>query len=361
MPNPNAIVGRILRIEPNVEGLHPAEAFRRYPDGFNIAFERDQVARLFPGDQAAGLLQILEGLRKLGSPAYVETDPQTRGISRLLIPIVTRIANIVERTGEGMLVELTSSHARHLLPRKNPDYASLLDALRAARNKNAAVIVTETDSHEIIDVRPSPEEPRLTPKVPPGERQPEIKRKKWWCWFFCWFRCVSLKKAEQMFNLVSATTCNPLTASPPCIPFMYPDDGCWARASEMCRLMIAAGLNPRKVWIQGNLLAKTRNNPNCQVGWGWHVAPTLCVRRCLCWTETMVIDPSLFTGPVSESAWKAVQNDPNATLTHTDASDYFWGQTDPTYAQTNIDLQNYRLALQLRATSVGPPPYAYCP
>jgi len=75
----------------------------------------------------------------------------------------------------------------------------------------------------------------------------------------------------------------------------------------------------------------------------------------------MVIDPSLFPYPVSEEAWKAVQNDPTATLTPSDASDYFWGTTDPTYSQTNIDLQYYRLQLQNRALSVGAPPYAYCP
>ena len=362
MPNPNTIVGRILRIDPSVEKIPAAEAFRRYPDGFRVGFEGDQTVQLFPGDRASGILQILEGLRQLGAPVYVELDPQTRGIARLLIPIVTRVLKILERAGEGMLVDLASSHARHLLARKNPDYASLLEALRAALNQNAPVIVTETDNHEIIDVRPSPEEPKLSPKTPPGETKAQPKRRRWWfCCCFYWFRCVSLARAEQLFNLVSATTCNPLTVPAPCIPFLYPDDGCWARASEMCRLMIAAGANPRKVWIQGSLLVKTRNNPNCQVQWGWHVAPTLCVRQGFCCVETMVIDPSLFPGPVSEDAWKAVQNDPSATLTPSDASDYFWGQTDPTYTQTNIDLQTYRLYLQNRALSVGAPPYAYCP
>jgi len=362
MPNQNAIVGRIVRIEPSVEGVPAPEAIRRYPDGFRIAVEGDQTARLYPGERAAGILQILEGLRQLRAPVYLEVDPQTRAIARLLIPLITRVANIVERVGEGMLIDLTNSHARHLLARKNPDYAALLDALRSAQSKNAALIVTETDDHEIIDVRPSSEEPKISGTIPSVEKKKARRFPKWWwCRCFCWFRCVSLKTAEQMFNLVSATTCNPLTVPPPCIPFLYPDDGCWARASEMCRLMIAAGVSPRKVWIQGSLLAKTRNNPACQVQWGWHVAPTLCVRRGFCCVETMVIDPSLFPYPVSEDAWKAVQNDPNATLTASDASDYFWGTTDPGYVQTNVDLQYYRLQLQNRAISVGAPPYAYCP
>ena len=165
-----------------------------------------------------------------------------------------------------------------------------------------------------------------------------------------------------MFNMVSATTCDPLTVPSPCIPFLYPDDGCWARAHEMCRLMIAAGVKPRKIWIAGGLLAKTKNNPSCQVSWGWHVAPTLCVRRHFCSTEDLVIDPSLFTAPVSEATWKGVQGDPNATLTPTDAATYWGaGTTDPNYVDTNYWLQYYRLQLQNRSLQVGPPPYAYCP
>jgi hypothetical protein len=76
----------------------------------------------------------------------------------------------------------------------------------------------------------------------------------------------------------------------------------------------------------------------------------------------MVIDPSLFTTPVSEATWKSVQGDPGATLTETDASDYLWGATDPTYSETNYYLAVYRLQLQLRAALPGgPPPYAACP
>jgi hypothetical protein len=77
----------------------------------------------------------------------------------------------------------------------------------------------------------------------------------------------------------------------------------------------------------------------------------------------MVIDPSLFNSPVDEPTWKGVQLDPAATLTPTDASIYYyWGYvTDPTYSQTNYYLNIYRLRLQTRALTVGPPPYAACP
>ena len=166
---------------------------------------------------------------------------------------------------------------------------------------------------------------------------------------------------------MSATTCNPLTVPPPCIPFMYPDDGCWGRAHEMVRLMIAMGLKPKKVWIRAStgywLHALTRNNPACFVEWGWHVAPTLCVRTGWITSERMVIDPSLFTTPVSQATWKGVQGDPNATLTPSDADVFhLWSnQTDPTYSKTNQVLATYRTALYNRSIQIGPPPYANCP
>jgi Glutaminase len=126
------------------------------------------------------------------------------------------------------------------------------------------------------------------------------------------------------------------------------------------------GLRPQKVWIQGSLHVAIRDNPTCGVYWGWHVAPTLCVRGRRWWRhETMVIDPSLFATPVSEAQWKAVQGDSLATLTETDASVFMLfyppRATDPTYVLTNQVLATYRLVLQNRSISQGPPPYANCP
>jgi hypothetical protein len=368
MPNPNAIVGSISRITPAVERTGAAQVLRETATGVSITFEDQQIARLYAGDRSAGMLEILEELRKMQAPAYVEVDPATRAITRILIPLVTRVLRVSETAGEDISVELEASHARHRLTRKNPDFATLVEALRSGQSNKTSLIVTETDNHEIIDVRRSPREPKLPPD---GSPQESIKREswfrrwfcRWFCWPFRWWCCVPFSKATQMFNLVSATSCDPLTVPAPCIPFLYPDDGCWARAHEMCRLMIAAGVSPRKVWIDGNLHVNTKNSPYCYVDWGWHVAPTLCVRHRFWWVEDMVIDPSLFTTPVPEATWKGVQGDPNATLTPTDASVYWRNAipTDPNYVDTNFRLQYYRLQLKNRSLQFGPPPYANCP
>jgi hypothetical protein len=82
--------------------------------------------------------------------------------------------------------------------------------------------------------------------------------------------------------------------------------------------------------------------------------------------QTYVVDPALFTGPVTQSAWAGVQGDPNPTLVPTSADVFhrsFGGSViyDPTYSQTNSVLSTYRAQLQLRsASSDGPPPYANC-
>ena len=364
MPNENAIVALVVRIDPPV--VKPgAEMLRDYPDGISVEFEGDRTARLSPSDLAAGILEILDDLRKMDAPAYVEVDADSNEITRLLIPLVVKVANFFESAAEEIAVELEISHARHVLKRGNPDFDEFLKTLRAAQEEDAWLIVTETDDHEIIDAR-----------RPPHELAPPVRRKEprglFRLLLDCFdrllkcLRCVSEQKAREMFDLVSIQTCDPLAVPPPCIPFLYPDDGCWGRAHEMCRLMIAAGVTPKKVWIYGSLHAATKNNPNCSVSWGWHVAPTLCVRRHFCRGEDVVIDPALFTEPVSKPTWTGVQGDANAQLVDSNASVFYRSfngntQTDPNYVQTGQVLATYRLMLKNRSLQFGPPPYAQCP
>lgn len=367
MADPNAVVSRTIRIE------RPDGSAAEKRADLIVALDGDRRAVLPADDpRSAGYAQVLEGLEQLHRPVYLELDPDSDAIKTLLIPHVGRALSMRAEGGH-YLVEFAYSHGLHRLDGGSPDFAQLERALRTAIETREPLIVTETDAHRIIDVRPfvpGPDDGPLPdwplPKWPPARLDWRWKLRCWLRkWLFWWWPrgCISSGRAQQVFDAMEATTCAPLTVPPPCIPFLYPDDGCWGRAHEMCRLMIAMGLSPRKVWIQGNLHTPTRNNPNCAVYWGWHVAPTLCVRRFLFFTQRRVIDPSLFTKPVSETTWKGVQGDPNATLTPSSADIfYLWGnQTDPTYAQTNAVLATYRLMLQTRSIQIGPPPYANCP
>lgn len=377
MPNPNALVATVDRFEPALERFTPDEV--RRVGGVSVVFAGDRRLRIEPANpRAAGMAQILDGLRKIRTPVYIEFEPATSAITRIEIPNVTRVLAVRPGSDGTLTVEIAYSHGAHQLSRNSTDFAELEAALGEALRSHELVVLTETDSHEIIDVRPyvpGPEGPPIPfPEVTlPGP----TKRSKrtlmgclpwgWLCWLIPWFCCISYGKAQQAFNAMAATSCDPTTVPPPCIPFLYPDDGCWARAHEMYRLMLNMGLRPNKVWIQGSyslsLHPSTRNNPSCSVRWNWHVAPTLCVRKAWFQTVDMVIDPSLFNAPVDEPTWKGVQNDPAATLTPTDGSIYYlWGMlTDPTYSLTNHYLAIYRAQLQNRSLVSGPPPYAYCP
>lgn len=381
MPNPNAIVSSVIRFDPPLD-RPPAEMLRA-ERGLSVELEGERRVRLDPADpRSAGFAQILDGMSKQRLPVYVEVDPETSAITRLLIPHVTRVLGI-RLIDVGVLdVKLDRSHGRHVLRRSVPDFDELERQLREVLGTGAPVILTENDAQEIIDVRgyhPGPEVPTRPPfpkpEIPPKPPSP-------WRWFnlpciwdWCsrpwlsWFRCVPATTAKRAFNAMVDTRCIPLSVQAPCIPFLYPEDGCWARAHEMCRLMINMGLTPKKVWIEGDpyvttLRVSTKNSPYCGVWWYWHVAPTLCVRGPgLFQTQEMVIDPSLFSTPVSTATWKGVQGDPNATLTNSDAAIFLlWGSiTDPTYVETNTDLAAYRLRLQNRVIQHGPPPYANCP
>jgi hypothetical protein len=380
MPNPNAIVSRTIRLEPAIDRA-PEEMLRAEP-GIFVALEGERRVRLDASNsRSAGFARVLDGLSQQGLPVYLEVDPSTDAVTRLLIPQVARVVSI--SPGDDYLdIELEPSHARHQLQMGQDDSASFAHSLQEALQGGLPILVTEDDAHQIIDVRGF--------ALPPGEQQPPfpflppkpslrppwpwswlfpILRPLWWWvrWPWWWFQCPSASTVQAVFSAMAAASCDPLTVPAPCIPFLYPDDGCWGRAHEMCRLMISRGLSPQKVWIDHSsgawLHVNTKNNPQCYVDWSWHVAPTLCVRGPrLFQTDSAVIDPALFTTPVSEAIWKGVQGDLNATLTHTRPEQFsHGGGTDPTYAASDTVLARYRLALQNRANVVGPPPYAGCP
>ena len=150
MANPNAIVRQICRIDPPLD-IHPAGSMGR-----TVQFSDGQTVRLDPGNpQSNAYGEILEGLRRAGVPAYVEFNPVNRAITRVLVPLVVTVRNIVRPKSGPFLVELEISSARHTLSPTNPQFNRLLTALEEARQRQTQVFVTETDNHEIIDVRPA--------------------------------------------------------------------------------------------------------------------------------------------------------------------------------------------------------------
>lgn len=143
------------------------------------------------------------------------------------------------------------------------------------------------------------------------------------------------------------------------IPFRYPEDGCYARAHEMARLLELNGISSRKVFVFGNLSVKTPNAARGKVSWWYHVAPYVRVRQADGTVVEKVVDPSLFsdgarsvaewTGTqVAESKESCVQVEPKKTMGVLGCRYYFtsrfqyepWPEDPEPSKWENYDLEN---------------------
>jgi hypothetical protein len=173
----------------------------------------------------------------------------------------------------------------------------------------------------------------------------------------------------NIFNDCASQGCNnppPYTITN-CIPFQYVKDGCYARAHKM-RQMISKkyGYCVEKVFsfaigAPNKLAVKANMWGGCCVEWWYHVVPLLRLNvkyksgviKQVCY----VIDPGMFTTPVTLSTWLQAQKNttcnPNANVTSYSiqpGSAYwpsFYGSTnsfatDNNYAMTEQTLINYK-------------------
>lgn len=86
------------------------------------------------------------------------------------------------------------------------------------------------------------------------------------------------------------------------LTWLYPDDGCYARA-EMAAHMLAKNnfVQPKKIFVFGNLRAATNNTPGGTVEWWYHVAVTYRIDQTL-YVFDPAIDPS---HPLTLNEWHA--------------------------------------------------------
>lgn len=91
------------------------------------------------------------------------------------------------------------------------------------------------------------------------------------------------------------------------IPFNYPPDGCYARATAMSKIAEEDKIEMGKVWATGYLRVKTKSKYTPTIEWGYHVAPVVYVSDGGK-PKLMVFDPSLFDKPVTVDEWTAKMN-----------------------------------------------------
>jgi len=170
----------------------------------------------------------------------------------------------------------------------------------------------------------------------------------------------------NIFNYCASQGCNnppPYTITN-CIPFQYVRDGCYARAHKM-RQMISKkyGYCVEKVFsfaegYPNKLAVKANMWGGCCVEWWYHVVPLLRLNMKFgsrTYQICYVIDPGMFTTPVTLSTWLQAQKNttcnPNANVTSysIQPGSAYWPMgssasfgTDPNYVNTEATLINYK-------------------
>jgi len=346
MPNQNAFIGKIENPR-LLRDILPDEPSGDMAMQVAVQFE-DKRRGILDTTQplAAVWARMIDKLQQDGQPVYVEIDPGTAIITNLYIPMATGVIEVADDGKEAIEVVFTGSQSIHHLRRDHEDFKQFFELLRDAQASGATLLVTANhDDFEIIDVRPLPRsfvrEESREPLPPPAPVRP-----------------VSPGRAQELLDMMIACTCTPCHAAGSCIPFKYPADGCWIRAHLMCYLMVAENETPEKMWITGRLNALTNNDPNCSVGWGWHVAPTLMVTQAGGPDVKMVIDPSLSPVPLTPADWKALMRNARANLYPEQWEGYaYLASGTATQARADSDMGKYRLLLNQMCVKYGSSPY----
>jgi hypothetical protein len=135
---------------------------------------------------------------------------------------------------------------------------------------------------------------------------------------------LDMKTAQKLFDAFK---------SDPSIPFRYPVDGCYARATAMSKIAKAKGITMARINVEGDLQVQTDLPKYRKVQWGWHVAVVALVKDASGKTVSMVFDPSLFDKPVTEQVWeqrlivKTDDFDPKIKQIYYGSQNQYWMRT----------------------------------
>lgn len=321
---------------------------------------------------------VLNHLGRNAWPAYVQLKELTDDLSEITGLGVSKIVRVRDmRQGlpsHDVAVLLQPSAAEHILRVTNPKFNDCYWDLFGAWRTNTYVVVSEwVDSSEILEVtglhaslQPFAESCKIEPL-------PEVMKSA--ARIAADVTVLDEQEATKLCLAMHDLGCR-TTVNDTCTPFIFPKDGCHARAHEMCeQLLKGHGVRAAKIWIyaSGNALTKatlcpqTPNAPGCVVCWNYHVAPLVRVEIGNA-EEWQVIDPALFNredGPVTIGRWIDRHRDSGATFVITEAAlfDRAGGDLiqhdhwDPEFCYAPRELSQYRAALTLQLSRRGPPPY----
>lgn len=341
------------------------------PEGAHLAIELANGAIVAVPALLAPLAQALIDAEH---PAYLEVADGI--VQTILVPVPYVVRRISPPSDAGVQVTLHISNATHELKADHPRYEELLGKLREALATGQLVLVTEpANSTEIIDVsfvdNHDPQVKRLFTSSLTVENTTEYEEAD---------ADLHRQFADKVFDVKTLVATSDelfkFLAGQAGIPFKYPRDGCWARASEMCRLLGTKGVASHKLWLyRSGTIVATDNDPDCVVTWGYHVAPLVDFKQGDGTVVQQVFDPSLFDRPVGRTDWEQRQHkrfsqvellQNPAVRGLTPSAVYFRNcnggtlQFDAKFEDTNVQLKRWQLKLTEQIQGHGPPPYK-CP
>lgn len=115
-----------------------------------------------------------------------------------------------------------------------------------------------------------------------------------------WNSTTPLEEAFEAFRDVRFLKTRAQPNFPRRISWLYPDDGCFARAEYLARLLEKAGhAKPAKIFAFGDLEVDTDNSPSGSVSWWYHVVVGYRVGE-----QLIVLDPAIdASGPLPFEKW----------------------------------------------------------
>jgi hypothetical protein len=113
--------------------------------------------------------------------------------------------------------------------------------------------------------------------------------------------------AQILVSVINVDTAEKLFkkfASDKSIPFRYPVEDCEARTTAMARIAETDGLHLARLYLEGEMVAKTKTANYPVVYWRRHIVPVAFVMTTAGKTQPMAFDPSLFDHPVAVAELK---------------------------------------------------------
>ena len=352
-------IGRI--VDPGAQSLqHAGVSSEAVPSSVSVELERGGTLTIREeAIQAAGRSETLRAARELGDPIAVEVSDSGAVVS-IGLPTVTRVLDIGSVGDDVRAVRFTRDSALYLLRESNPRDRQLLDRLRQAETRADVAIFVDDAEARLLEVVPLGSPPALPAAgIPPPETVLSA------------VSVVSRDHLDDFFAALAQDMCPVGQATAGCFPIPYPDNYCWAVASEVGHRLKAHGFTAAKVWLlgdsAGSLAICTVNHPSCQKAWGWHAAAIVRIEDGTDPEHLAVIDPSLsVTDLIAFPVWRELVSGLEEDPTFTPREIYQFLGFDNFVLEfpgdAANDLKRMRIKFLERATGRhGPPPYGNCP